>query len=97
MAIAAWPTVAHAAPPPCGTRLKNVSSPMPVARAISISSVPSMLNVTMPSTAAGSRPASASAAVTASQARRSSVRPESRENLVAPMPAMAVRSRRGCT
>src|SRR5215472_2081319 len=93
--MAACPTVPQAAPPPWGTRLKNVSSPMPVARAISTSSVESIANVTMPSTSAGSRPASASAAVTASHARRSSVRPESLENSFAPMPTIAARSRSG--
>ena len=88
-AIAASATVPQAAPPPWGTRAKNVRSPMPTERAISISSVVSMVNVTMPSTSAGSRPASASAPATASQARRSSVRLDSLENSVAPMPAMA--------
>jgi hypothetical protein len=48
------------------------------------------MNVEMPSTSDGRRPASASAAITASQASRSSLRPESFENSVAPMPAIAV-------
>src|SRR5689334_8911385 len=48
-----------------------------------------MLNVTMPSTSAGPSPASSSAARAASAASRSSLRPESLENSVAPMPAMA--------
>ncbi len=43
----------------------------------------------MPSTSDGARPASARASRTASQASCSSLRPESLENSVAPMPAMA--------
>src|SRR5438309_1215328 len=87
--MAAWCTVPHAAPPPWWIRLKNVRSPMPTLRAISISSLLSMVNVTMPSTSAGARPASSRAAFTASVAMRISVRPESLENSVAPMPATA--------
>ena len=49
-----------------------------------------MVNVTRPSTSAAVRPASARAAVIASTASRSSLRPESLENSVAPMPAIAV-------
>jgi hypothetical protein len=67
-AIAACTTVPAAAPPPCGTRVKKVRSPMPTLRATSISSFASMLNVTMPSTSEGESPASRSAALTASQA-----------------------------
>ena len=63
---------------------------MPRLRAISISGLVSELKVTIPSTSAGAMPASSSAASTASTARRSSVRPDSLENSVAPMPAMAV-------
>ena len=48
-----------------------------------------MVKVTRPSTSAGRSAASASAARTASAASRSSLRPESLENSVAPMPAMA--------
>src|SRR5690349_18678574 len=48
-----------------------------------------MVNVTRPSTSAGSSPASASAASVASAASRSSLRPESLENSVAPIPAIA--------
>ena len=48
---------------------------------------------TMPSTSAAESPASASAASDASVARLSSLRPESREKSVAPIPAMAHRSR----
>ena len=47
----------------------------------------------MPSTSLGVRPASASAASDASVASDSTLRPESRENSVAPIPAMAHRSR----
>ena len=48
-----------------------------------------MVNVTSPSTSAGLSPASASAADVASAASRSSLRPESLENSVAPIPAIA--------
>ena len=54
-----------------------------------ISGLVSMVNVTMPSTSAGASPASSSAACTASTASFSSLRPESLENSVAPIPAMA--------
>ena len=63
---------------------------MPRLRAISISGLVSELKVTMPSTSDGSMPASRRARSTASTARRSSLRPDSLENSVAPMPAMAV-------
>ena len=63
---------------------------MPRLRAISISGLVSELKVTIPSTSAGSMPASRRARSTASTASRSSLRPDSLENSVAPMPAMAV-------
>ena len=89
-AMAACATVPAAAPPPCGTREKKVRSPMPTLRATSISSLESIVNVTMPSTSLGDRPASSSAALTDSHANCSSLRPDSLENSVWPMPAMAV-------
>ena len=70
-------------------REKNFSSPMPAARATATSVLVSMVNVTRPSTSAGVRPASSSAASTASAASRSSLRPEFLEKSVAPMPTMA--------
>ena len=48
-----------------------------------------MVKVTSPSTSAAASPASASADVIASTARRSSLRPEFLENSVAPMPTIA--------
>ena len=48
-----------------------------------------MVNVTRPSTSAGASPASASAASVASADSWSSDRPDSLENSVAPIPAMA--------
>ena len=77
-------------------RLKKLSSPMPRLRAMSMSGLVSELNVTMPCTSAGARPASFSARSTASTARRSSERPEALENSVAPMPAMATRPANAC-
>ena len=62
---------------------------MPTLRAISISSLVSIVNVTMPSTSLGCSPASSIAALTASQASCSSLRPDSFENSVWPMPAIA--------
>lgn len=56
-----------------------------------ISGLVSMVNVTIPSTSPGVSPASSSAARTASAASRSSLRPESLENSVAPMPTIAAR------
>ena len=88
-AIAACTTVPAAAPPPWCTRVKKVRSPMPRLRAISISSLESIVNVTMPSTSPGCRPASSIAALTASQASWSSLRPDSFENSVCPIPAIA--------
>ncbi len=88
-AMAACTTVPAAAPPPCGTRLKKDRSPMPTLRATSISSLESMVKVTMPSTSLGDSPASSNAALTASQANCSSLRPDSLENSVWPIPAIA--------
>src|SRR5438105_2370833 len=95
--MAACCTVAQAAPPPWWMRLKKRMSPTPRLRAISISGLVSIVNVTKPSTSAGCTPASASAAAVASTASRISLRPESLENSVAPMPAIAARSRRSFT
>src|ERR1700735_3147494 len=89
-AMAACATVPAAAPPPCGTREKKFRSPMPTVRATAISSLESMVNVTMPSTSLGDSPASSSAALTDSHANCSSLRPDSLENSVWPIPAMAV-------
>src|SRR4029453_8283771 len=72
-------------------RLKKVSPGMPRLRAISVSALPSTVYETSPSTSSGSRPASPSVAWIASTASCISLRPESLENSVAPMPAMAVR------
>ncbi len=69
---------------------------MPRLREMSMSGLVSELNVTMPCTSDGAMPASASAAATASTASRSSERPESLENSVAPMPAMAVAPEKEC-
>ena len=63
---------------------------MPRLRAISISGLVSELKVTIPSTSAGSMPASRRARSTASTASRSSLRPDSLENSVAPIPTIAV-------
>lgn len=71
--------------------LKNFSCGMPVALATAAWVLVSIVNVVRPSTSAGVRPASARAAVTASAARRSSLRPDSLEKSVAPMPTMAAR------
>src|SRR6516164_10694930 len=62
---------------------------MPAARATATSVLLSIVNVVSPSTSAGLRPASSSASSTASAANRSSLRPESFEKSVAPMPTMA--------
>jgi hypothetical protein len=70
-------------------RLKKVRSPMPRLREISISGLVSTLKVTRPCTSLGAIPASARARPTASTARRSSERPDSFENSVAPMPTIA--------
>ena len=72
-------------------RLKNDSDGMPTSRATAASVLVSCVKVTSPSTSAGVRPASAIAARTASAASRSSERPESFENSVAPMPTIAAR------
>ena len=87
--MAACCTVAHAAPPPWWILEKNFRSPMPVARATATSVLESIVNVVMPSTSAGVRPASSSASSTASAASRSSLRPEFFEKSVAPMPTIA--------
>ena len=54
---------------------------------MSMSGLVSELNVTIPCTSDGAMSASARAAATASTAKRSSERPESLENSVAPIPA----------
>src|SRR5690606_904728 len=69
-------------------RLKNRKSPMPSSRASAISELESIVNVTSPSTSDAARPASASAARVAAADSRSSERPDSLENSVAPMPAI---------
>ena len=69
---------------------------MPRLRAMSMSGLVSELKVTIPCTSDGAMPASCSAAATASTARRSSERPESFENSVAPMPAIAVAPEKVC-
>ena len=69
---------------------------MPRERATSISGLVSAEKVTSPSTSAGAMPASSRAAATASTARRSSLRPDSFENSVAPMPADRRWCRRSC-
>src|SRR3546814_6990069 len=78
-------TVPHAAPPPWLIRLKKRRSPSPSSRPRAISEEVSMVNVTMPSTSEGARPASASAALIASAESWSSERPDSLANSVAPM------------
>ena len=70
---------------------------MPRLRAISISGLVSELKVTRPSTSDGSIPASRKARSTASTASRSSLRPDSLENSVAPIPAMAVLPTKECS
>src|SRR3954454_2407480 len=90
-AIAACCTVAQGAPPPKWMRLKCVSSSMPSPRMISLSGLVSIVNVDRPSTWLGSTPGSANAATHASSASWSSLRPESLENSVAPMPTIAAR------
>lgn len=64
---------------------------MPAACATVISGLVSIVKVTIPSTSAGVSPASSRAVWTASTASLSSLRPESLENSVAPMPTMAAR------
>ena len=63
---------------------------------MSMSGFVSELKVTIPCTSDGATPASCKAAATASTARRSSERPESFENSVAPMPAIAVVPEKVC-
>src|SRR6516225_2788581 len=89
--MAAYCTVPHGAPPPKWMRLKWVSSRIPRLRMRSFSGLVSMVKVESPLTSCGATPASSRAAMHASSARRSSLRPELLENSVAPMPAMAVR------
>lgn len=72
-------------------REKNDSSPIPAAWATVISGLVSIVKVTRPSTSAGVSPASSRAARTASTASFSSLRPESLENSVAPIPTIAAR------
>src|SRR3954454_19972946 len=62
---------------------------MPSPRMISLSGFVSIVNVDSPSTSLGSTPASAHAATHASNASCSSLRPESLENSVAPIPTIA--------
>src|SRR3954467_13525516 len=71
-------------------RVNRFSSGIPRLRATAFSGLLSIANVDIPSTSRGSKPASASAASTASHASCSSLRPEFLENSVAPIPAMAV-------
>src|SRR3954469_24561880 len=94
--MAAYCTVAHGAPPPKWIRLKCVSSPMPSPRMISLSGLVSIVNVDSPSTWLGSMPALAHAATHASSASCSSLRPESLENSVAPIPTIAARPAYEC-
>ena len=83
-------TVAHDPPPPPRVRAVKRSSGIPAQRMTDSSSFTSMAKVTAPSMSAGLRPASATAAATASPASCSSLRPECLENSVWPMPTMAV-------
>src|SRR3954470_903289 len=62
---------------------------MPSPRMISLSGFVSIVNVDSPSTSLGSTPASSHAATHASSASCSSLRPESFENSVAPIPTIA--------
>ena len=70
-------------------RLKKRSSFIPSSRATAISEEVSIVNVVRPSTSAAVSPQSASACWTASTESWSSERPDSLENSVAPMPAIA--------
>src|ERR1700757_1920388 len=78
--------VPQGAPPPKWMRLKCVSSRIPRPRMMSFSGFVSMVNVESPLTSRGSTPASSQAAVHASSASCSSLRLESFENSVAPIP-----------
>ena len=62
---------------------------MPSSRATAISELVSIVNVVNPSTSRGVSPPSARAASTASAESWSSERPDSLENSVAPIPAIA--------
>jgi hypothetical protein len=64
-------------------------SPIPTARATSVSSLVSSRKVVSPSMSEGCRPASSMALETASAARASSDTPEFFENRVLPIPTMA--------
>ena len=88
-AAAAWWIVATEAAPPPGIRVVYARSRTPRQRDSPISSLPSIVKVIMPSTSAGSMPASSRAALEASAASCSSLRPEFLENSVCPIPAMA--------
>ena len=70
-------------------RLKNFRFGIPTARATAVSVLVSIVNEVSPSTSAGVSPASVSAAVTASAASLSSLRPEFLEKSVAPIPTIA--------
>jgi hypothetical protein len=93
IAIAAWPTAPHPAPPPYATSLKYARLGMPRLRTISTSIVFSCENFTRPSTSFAVRPASSSAILMASSAIVRSGRPMFFENSVWPMPTMAAASR----
>ena len=67
---------------------------MPSEFMMSVSSELSSDSLTSPSTSAGVKPQSSRAAAIASTARRSSLRPELRENSVCPIPTMAALSRK---
>src|SRR3984957_6859274 len=88
-AAAAWWIVATEAAPPPGIRVVYARSRTPRQRDSPISSLPSIVKVIMPSTSAGLIPASSRAALEASAASCSSLRPEFLENSVCPIPAMA--------
>jgi hypothetical protein len=90
--MAAWPTVAHPAPPPYAIWLKNVMSPIPRLRATSTSMPSSRVNDESPSTSDGWMPASSSAALMARQASATSVPSRDLAKGVLPMPTIAVRS-----
>lgn len=64
---------------------------MPTARATAVSLLVSIVKVVNPSTSDGLSPASSRASRTASAANRSSLRPESLEKSVAPIPTIAAR------
>ena len=88
-AAAACSIVADAPPPPNGVRDVQRISWMPTLRMRASSSLVSSVKVTQPSMSDGSRPASPIAARTASAQSWSSLRPESLENSVWPIPTIA--------